>query len=430
MKRYGLGVFPNFGDENNIMGRMDKPQQRLMMAPADQKTVRRHNLGLVLGNIAKGGRRSRARVSAETGLNPSTVSSLVGDLIDWGFICEVGVEQDGSIGRPGRSLELNPDGGAALGIEIADDGVGVLALDLVGTVRYRAFISQDNREKVPTDVVEQATHLAAEALKSFRNTKIAKVCTIAVPGLVVRGEVLLQAPNIGWSNVAILATWRSLLPDVPLVIDNDARLASYAEMTMGIAQNIESFAYVSGGVGIGSGLVLDRKIYRGAHGFAGELGHTIIDRSVPPRSWGAQGSLQTLAGELALLELAGLSAEGRAAGSDPDWTGREIARRASAGDAQALAALQEVGRALGVGISNLYNLLDMEAVVLGGYFTHVAEWLRGPIEEELHARVNAEHWAELSLRFSGMGREAAVRGAAAWSLDAILERVGQEGVDA
>ncbi|WP_299978613.1 ROK family transcriptional regulator [Devosia sp. 66-22] len=416
--------------KRDIMVRTDKSRQSPMVAPADQRTVRRHNLGLVLGNIAKGGRRSRARVSTETGLNPSTVSSLVGDLIEWGLIVEVGVEQDGSIGRPGRSLELNPDGGAALGVEIADDGVGVLALDLVGTVRYRAFISQDNREKVPAEVVAQAADLTAEALKAFRNAKIAKVCTIAVPGLVARGDVLLQAPNIGWNNVPVLSIWRERLPDVPLRIDNEARLASYAEMTMGIARNIGSFAYVSGGIGIGSGLVLDRKIYRGSHGFAGELGHTIIDRSVPPRSWGAQGSLQTLAGELALLELAGLPTDGRLARSDPDWTGREVARRASAGDARALAALDTVGAALGVGISNLYNLLDMEAVVLGGYFTHVAEWLKGPIERELNARVNAEHWAELSLRFSGMGREAAVRGAAAWSLDAILERAGQEGAEA
>lgn len=401
-----------------------------MLAPADQRTVRRHNLGLVLGNISQGGRRSRARISTETGLNPSTVSSLVADLIDWGLICEVGVEQDGSIGRPGRSLELNPDGGAALGVEIADDGVGVLALDLVGTVRYRAFISQDNRERVPEEVVAQAADLTSEALKAFRNSNMAKVCTIAVPGLVARGEVLLQAPNIGWNNVPVLSSWRERLPDVPLSIDNEARLASYAEMTMGIAKNIGSFAYVSGGIGIGSGLVLDRKIYRGSHGFAGELGHTIIDRSVPSRSWGAEGSLQTVAGELALLELAGLSGDGRLARSDPDWTGREIARLARDGHSRALAALDTVGAALGVGISNLYNLLDMEAVVLGGYFTHVAEWLRVPIELELNARVNAEHWAELSIRFSEMGREAAVRGAAAWSLNAILERAGQDGVGA
>jgi predicted NBD/HSP70 family sugar kinase len=395
-------------------------------SPADQRTVRRHNLGLVLRSIARGAPRTRARISAETGLNPSTVSSLVVELMEWGLINEVGVEQDGSIGRPGRSLGLNPDGGAALGIEIADDGLGVLALDLTGTVRYRAFVGQDNREKVPVDVVRQAATLATEALKSFRRPKIATVCTIALPGLVAAEGILLQAPNIGWSNVAILDTWRECLPNVPLVYENDARLAAYAEMTVGLAQNIQSFAYISGGVGIGSGLVLERTIFRGAHGFAGEFGHTTIDRSIPGRSWGSQGSVQALAGELALLELAGLSERERAARNHPDWTGREIARRAAEGDPRALEALDNVGRALGVGIANLYNLLDMEAVVLGGYFTHVAPWLRGPIDQELHARVNAEHWVELTIHFSDMGREAAVRGAAAWSLDAILDRVGQD----
>src|ERR1700761_1649821 len=91
------------------------------LQPADHRTVRRHNMGLVLANVANGGRRSRARISSETGLNPSTVSSLIGDLIERRLLREVGVEQDGSVGRPGRGLELNPDGGAAVGVEISDD---------------------------------------------------------------------------------------------------------------------------------------------------------------------------------------------------------------------------------------------------------------------------------------------------------------------
>lgn len=392
--------------------------------PADQKTVRRHNLGLVLKNVAHGGRRSRAKVSAETGLNPSTVSSLVTDLIEWGLVREVGVEQDGSIGRPGRSLELNPDGGAALGIEIGDDGVGVLAIDLGRTVRYRAFISQENGDQDPVDVIRQTKDLASEALATFRSKNVALACTIALPGLVGPGGMLLRAPNIGWNDVPILDLWRAHLGDVPLVLENDARLAAYAEMTIGLAQDMQTFAYVSGGRGIGSGLVIDRKIYRGPHGFAGEFGHTVIDLSRAASGQGNAGSVQSLAGESALLEMSGLVVGDSAGRSDPDWTGREIARRARSGDPAALAALETAGHALAIGIANLYNLFDMEAIVLGGYFTHVADWLAEPIERVLHAQVNAEHWAALPILFSEMGREAAVRGAAAWSLDAILERAG------
>jgi predicted NBD/HSP70 family sugar kinase len=393
--------------------------------PADQKTVRRHNLGLVLKNVAQGDRKSRAKVSAETGLNPSTVSSLVTDLIEWGLVREVGIEQDGSVGRPGRSLELNPDGGAALGIEIGDDGIGVLAIDLARTVRYRAFISQENGDRDPVEVIRQTAQLASEALAAFRSKNITPVCTIALPGLVAPGGVLLRAPNIGWNDVPVVELWRATLGNIPLVIENEARLAAYAEMMIGLAQDIRTFAYISGGRGIGSGLVIDRNIYRGPHGFAGEFGHTIIDFSRSAPVQGNAGSLQSLAGERALLEMAGLVVGDSTGRSDPDWMGREIARRASSGDRMALAAIETAGNALAVGIANLYNLFDMEAIILGGYFTHVAEWLRAPIKCVLQAQVNAEHWAALPILFSEMGREAAVRGAAARSLNAILERAGE-----
>lgn len=394
--------------------------------PADHKAVRRHNLDLVLQQVARRGRCSRAKVSVETGLNPSTVSSLVTDLIGWGLVREIGIEQNGAIGRPGRTLELNPDGGAALGIEIGDDGIGVLAIDLSQTVRYRAFISQENGDKDPAAVVRQTSQLASEALATFGNRNIAVACTIALPGLVAPGGVLLRAPNIGWNDVPILDLWRVSLDNVPLVIENDARLAAYAEMTIGLAQDIQTFAYISGGRGIGSGLVIDRKIYRGSHGFAGEFGHTVIDFSRTTPTQEGSGSVQSLAGERALLEMSGLVAGDSANRSDPDWTGREVARRARSGDEAALAALDTAGHALAVGISNLCNLFDMEAIVLGGYFTHVAEWLRPPIDRVLHARVNAENWATLPVLFSKMGREAAVRGAAAQSLNAILERASEQ----
>lgn len=401
------------------------PQPELRLS-ADQRTVRRHNLSLVLTNIAKGGRRSRAKVSAETGLNPSTVSSLIADLIDWGLLYEVGVEQDGSVGRPGRSLELNPDGGAAVGIEISDDGVGVLALDLSGRVRYRAFISQENRDRAPEDVVRQAAALATEALGSFHKGKLERMCTMALPGLVGSGRELLQAPNINWSRVPILDLWSEAMAGVSIVLENEARLAAYAEMTSGVAEDLSTFAYVSGGVGIGSGLVMDRTVFRGAHGFAGEFGHTVIERFGATSTWGSRGSVQTLAGERAIAKAAKLSLEDRAARGDPDWIGRKIATRAAEGDQTALDAIEQVGRALGVGIANLTNMFDMEAVILGGYFTHLSQWLQRPIEAELEAHVLAQQWAPLRILFSDMGREAAVRGAAAWSLDAILDRAGQE----
>jgi predicted NBD/HSP70 family sugar kinase len=402
--------------------RAEHANGEMQAQPADQKTVRRHNMGIVLNNIAKGGRRSRARVSTETGLNPSTVSSLIADLIERGLLRDVGAEQDGSVGRPGRALELDPDGGAAIGIEISDDGIGVLALDLAGTPRYRAFFSQPNERMQPRDVLRQLAGVTREALGYFKSTGVNTVCTMALPGLIGDGGELLEAPNIGWHDVPVLDLWREFSAPLPLATENEARLAAYAEMTGGVARELRSFAYISGGTGLGGGIVLDRKIFRGAHGFAGEFGHITIERTggspADPR-----GTVQTLAGEGALAELAHLARDHSSSG-DPNWVGRQIAQRAAKGDQAALDALTKVAHALGVGIAVIANLFDMEAIVLGGYFSHLSEWLRAPIQEELTTRVISQRWAHSPVLFSTMGREAAVRGAAAWSLDTILDQAG------
>lgn len=406
--------------------RMRNSNGETQTQPADQKTVRRHNLGLVLNNIAKGGRRSRARISDETGLNPSTVSSLIADLIERGLLLDVGAEQYGSVGRPGRALELNPDGGAALGIEISDDGIGVLALDLAGTPRYRTYFSQSNKGLRPEDVMRQLAEMTREALTYFKGKNLKTACTMALPGLIGASGELLEAPNIEWHQVPILDLWREFSGPLPLATENEARLAAYAEMTSGIARDLRTFFYVSGGTGLGGGIVLDRKIFRGAHGFAGEFGHITIERNGPSSEWGARGTVQTLAGERALAELAQPAPQDRSDRSDPDWIGRQIAARAAKGDRPALEALQQVGHALGVGIAVVSNLFDMEAIVLGGYLTHLGEWLRGPIEQELLAGVISQRWAHSLVLFSTMGREAAVQGAATWSLNAILDRAGHE----
>jgi len=402
---------------------MERPD-RGQHGPADQRTVRRHNMGLVIAAIARGGPRSRARISSETGLNPSTVSSLTAELIESGMVVEAGTEQSGAIGRPGRYVDLNPDGGLAIGLEISDDGIGVLALDLAGRPRYRAFISQPNEKRDPEIVLGQLAKLAREALQTLNGSSVGAVCTMALPGLIGEEGVLLEAPNLDWHEVPVESLWRKLMNVEPLALENEARLAAYAEMTEGVARDLSSFAFVSGGTGLGSGLVINRRIFRGAHGFAGEFGHIVIERNGPASGWGARGTVQTLAGERALARLAHVQRSDDGGRSDPDWIGRQLARLASEGQCQALSAITEVGHNLGVGLATLLNLFDMEAIVLGGYLTHLATWLRPSIDEEIRDRVLSQKWKPTPILFSDMGRGAALRGAAVRSLDLILYRAG------
>ena len=127
-------------------------------------------------------------------------------------------------------------------------------------------------------------------------------------------------------------------------------------------------------------MVLRGELFRGASGFAGEFGHLTIDPFGPPCGCGGRGCLERLAGQDALLRLAGWDARMRCEGTRPEWPGAMLADSARAGHARTLEALSQVGHTLGIAIASLANLLDPEAVLLGGYLAPLSEWLRVPIE--------------------------------------------------
>src|ERR687895_1483308 len=130
---------------------------------ANQRAVRRHNLGVVLRHVAERGPRSRATIAVETGLNKTTVSSLVTELIGLDLLVERGLEQRGTVGRPGQVVELSGSGVVALGLEINVDYLAVRALDLTGAERDRRLDARDNRRVQVGEVLDRLGRLAGGA---------------------------------------------------------------------------------------------------------------------------------------------------------------------------------------------------------------------------------------------------------------------------
>jgi predicted NBD/HSP70 family sugar kinase len=387
---------------------------------ADSKAIRRHNLGLVLRQITEKGLRSRATLALETGLNKSTVSSLVAELIDVGLLREAAQEDSlpGTVGRPPQSVELDPEGPFVLGLEVNVDYLAVWATDLAGAVQHRAFVAHKNRSESPEYVIGELAEMATQALvQPFAQTRVPLSASVAVPGLVDADGGLVVAPNLGWSDVPVTELLREALEDpaFDLRVENEANLGAVAELVEGAGQGLGDFVYISGEIGIGAGVVLGGELFRGASGFAGEFGHLTIDPYGPPCGCGGRGCLERLAGQETLLRLAGWDARMRCAGSRPEWPGAMLAQSASEGHAKTLAALSQVGHTLGIAIASLANLLDPEAVLLGGYFAPLTDWLRGPIEAELETRSLAGRRARCRVLAAKLGGEAAVRGAAALS---------------
>jgi predicted NBD/HSP70 family sugar kinase len=388
------------------------------------RPVREHNLGMVLRQVAERGPRSRATLALETGLNKSTVSSLVADLIEAGLLRDSPVEErPAKVGRPPQSVELHPAGPFVLGLEINVDYLAVWAADLAGAVQHRAFVTHDNRAASPEEVIGELARLAHDALEQpFVSGRQPVLATVAVPGLVDPAGELAVAPNLGWEDVRIADLLNEALehPSYTVRVENEANLGAVAELVEGAGRGLSDFVYISGEIGIGAGVVLGGELFRGASGFAGEFGHLTIDPFGPPCGCGGRGCLERLVGQEALLRLAGWDSRMRCEGTRPEWPGAMLAESARAGHARTLQALSQVGHTLGIAIASLANLLDPEAVLLGGYLAPLSEWLTVPIEGELETRALAGRRMRCRVLPARLGGEAAVRGAVALSRRAAL----------
>ncbi|MFC8510244.1 ROK family protein [Streptomyces sp. NPDC057411] len=384
---------------------------------ADKAGVRRHNLSLVLRTVHEAGETTRAAVAARVGLTRAAVSSLAEQLLERGLLMESGKTFSGQAGRPGTVLKPADTGPAGLGVEINVDYVSACVADLTGADRVRRTEPLDNRALAAEEVLRRAADITAEVLteaagQGLRPTGV----RLALPGLVSGGTVR-QAPNLGWNRVdadalfsAALATVRPPgSPVLPVASDNEANVAALAELWFGELGGIRSFLHVTGEIGVGGAIVLDGELLRGAHGFAGEIGHLPVNPDGRRCRCGSHGCLEQYAGQSALL---------RAAGARSLDT---LVQRAAAGEPRTLAALDEAGRMLGVALSGAVNLLDPQAVVLGGIYPRLIRWLAPAAEAELARRVVSALWQPAATRLRPASTTATTaRGAAALVLRDIL----------
>jgi len=386
---------------------------------ADQTTVRRANLGVVLQQIAGGEPRSRARVAAETGLTRGTVSSLVGELIELDLLRETGEDaRPGQVGRPAQTLELG-DRVVAIGLEVNVDYLAVCVEDLTGTVRYERRIHTDNRRSKPVPVLKRLVRMAEEAVAEVAaEDLITAGVAVALPGLVeAQSGTLLRAPNLGWSEIPVAAQIAEGLSGLSVRADNEANLAALAEHWQGVAQDSQSFICVFGEVGVGGGIFVDGELFRGAHGYGGEFGHLTVDPEGPRCKCGSTGCLETFVGQEAIAERAGIAV---GAGRRARNLTQELVRRAENDDPAVLRSLSQAGHYLGIGLASAVNLFDVDVVVLGGCFGPLAPWLAEGVSAVLGERVLSSAWSGCEVRASEFGEGAAVRGAAALTLTSVL----------
>ena len=367
--------------------------------PADQRAVRLHNLRLVLGELAATPG-SKADLAQRTGLTKATVASLVDGLIERGLLVEAAPERSGP-GRPARALSFNPAGPLAVAVELNVDYLAIRVTDLNGAECVEERSPVDNRAGA---AALRRAAARCRLLLGELGQPVAGV-VLGVPAVVGADGAVLRAPNLPWLGAGpggapnLAADFARLIgtpANVPVWVDNEANLAALASVRRS-PEHGQNLVYVSAEVGIGAGLVVSGTLFRGVNGFAGELGHVVVDRDGPRCGCGGQGCVEQYAGQDVLLAAAGQdSLDG-------------VRAAASAGDRVASTALSAAGSALGVGLASLLNVLDLPVVVLGGAYARLFDQLGAPIGLELERRV--PWWSSRGrLLPSTLGVGAAVQG--------------------
>ncbi|MCE0766438.1 ROK family protein [Pseudonocardia kujensis] len=383
------------------------------------RSMRDHNLGAVLGEVARRGTISRAGLAVATGLTKSTVSSLVGELVEARLLVAEGRTGEGERGRPGIGLGL--DGGyvAGLGCEIGARRLAVRVVDLRRRTRVQLERVGPNHRS-PAAVFAELAALAAEAEQRAHAQGLTLVgAGLAVPGLLDHARRrLVAAPNLGWRDVPLDPHLAALPPraGLPVAVDNEANLAALGELRLGAGNGQPSFLVVTGEVGIGAGLVVGSGLYSGADGFAGELGHVVVVPGGAPCACGGRGCLETVAGLPALLRAAGLDPEG---GLAPLLAALDRPVADPAGEA-ARSAVDGAAAALALALTAAVHLLAPGLIVLGGTLAALGPVLVPRLDDALAAQVGALRGSAPPVTTSALGTDAAVLGAALGVLDAVV----------
>ena len=393
----------------------------------DQALLRKINLSSVLSYIQSEDPISRVQLAHLTDLNKSTISSLVVELIERGLVHETGLDSSGA-GRPATYLALNPDAGLILGVELGVGFISVLITDIAGRVHARGN-EPINAEAHQDKVIEATLHCIDRLLSEARPRNRLLGVGLTVPGMVnIENRVLVFSPNLRWRNVPLGEIFNRHT-GAPVWIENDANASALAEHLFGVARKNHNFIFITLGVGVGGGLFLNNELYRGAGGFAGEIGHTSLSLGQnQPCRCGNTGCWENSTNQYALIERVRARLDVGRPSLISAWLSEPgaqlslemIALAASQNDATILEALNETGRLVGLKVANLINLFNPERIVLGGAMSIVAPYMLPAIQQVVETRAMPESRRDVQVDISVFGSDANVMGAVALVVKSIL----------
>lgn len=359
------------------------------------RDLRKSNRSQALWQVFLNGPLTRQEVGTVAGLSPATVSNLVAALVAEGVVVEVGLE-DSNGGRPRGLLEVNPQYGYVIGVDVGETAFLVELFDFGLRPLARHISVTDMTVLDPEDaanhIVEGIEAVLAEA--GVAEEAILGV-GVGVPGLVEhREDAVVHGQSVGWHAVPLEKILRDRT-GLPILVDNGAKTLGQAERWFGAARDTENAAIVLLGIGVGMCIISNGEVYRGATSSAGEWGHTTVHVGGRMCRCGAQGCLEAYVGAGAIVARYEHLKRRQAVGSPGEMEGRIAAIIDAAGrDRIAGQVLDETVTYLGAGLADLVNLFNPERIVVGG-------WLGRALSDELLPRIReAARRQALHLPFS------------------------------
>lgn len=370
------------------------PQARRQLRPTGkllQEDARRHHRALLLQQLFRDGPASRADLARASGLTRVTVSDLIGELVDTGLLEELGAPATSRVGKPPTLVGLAAESTHIIGIDLSpDDRITGAVLNLAGEVKARHALELAGSKGA--HAVELVGRLVGELI-SMTDRPVLGI-GVGSPGVVDARGTVVDAPNLGWTDVPLAKFLREEF-DAPVFVANDANTAALGEHTFGDTGD-GGLMVLRVGTGVGAGLILEGALLHGHRAAAGEIGHVVVDPDGERCACSRRGCLETL---LAVPHLR---------------------RRLAAGEPTAV--LTGVGEQLGAALAPVVGTLNLHELVLSG----PQELLAGPLLEATDRTIRARTMPvigdELVVRTSTLGDDVVLVGAA------VLVLAGQLGV--
>ena len=374
------------------------------------ESLRRLNRLRVIHALRDEGQISRAEIARRTGLSRSTVSSLVADLQADGLVVErpeLGSAHGAQGGRPPILLSFDASAGAAVGIDFGHSHLRVAVSDLASTILAE--------RKLPLDTdhdAQQGLELAAEMVSDALSDAGVQRTQVIGAGMGLPGPIEQSGGTVGssailpgWIGMTAAAEMRRRL-DIPVIVDNDANLGALAEAAFGAGQDAGDLIYLKVSSGIGAGLILNGRLYRGSAGLAGELGHVLVDPDGIVCRCGNRGCLETVAATGALVDLLRRS-------HGDELTVDAMLEAARGGDLGCRRVIHDAGRALGQVVATLLNVLNPELLVMGGDLAGAGDLLLDGVRESVGRAALPEAARRADIVAGVLGDRAQVLGALA-----------------